>query len=165
MTMDHLQFTTFTVDGLTFGIEVDRVQEVLRYQVMTRVPLAPAVVSGLINLRGQIVTAIDLRLRLALRPRPPGQLPMNVVLRLDDGPVSLLVDAIGDVLTVTRDAACPLPETLRHLGRELIKEIFKLNDHLLLILNVENVVTSPSGRSGGGEKRSPPGLADASHLQ
>lgn len=163
--MDQLQFTTFTADGITFGIDVDRVQEVLRYQVMTRVPLAPAVVSGLINLRGQIVTAIDLRQRLALRPRSPGHLPMNVVLRLDDGPLSLLVDTIGDVLTVTRDAEEPLPETLHHLGRELIKGIFKLDDRLLLILNVENVVATPSGRSVAGEERSPSGPAFASALQ
>ena len=69
------QFCTFFVNGLFFGVEVLKVQEVIRYQEMTRVPLAPAMIEGLINLRGQIVTAIDLRRRLDLSPRDPGQLP------------------------------------------------------------------------------------------
>ena len=64
------QFSTFVVDRLLFGVEVEKVQEVIRYQEMTRVPLAPPVVKGLINLRGQIVTAIDLRRRLELSERP-----------------------------------------------------------------------------------------------
>ena len=75
------QFCTFFLDGLFFGVEVHKVQEVIRYQGMTAVPLAPAVIGGLINLRGQIVTAIDLRKRLALRPRAGGEQPMNVVVR------------------------------------------------------------------------------------
>ena len=64
------QVCTFFLDGLFFGVEVLQVQEVIRYQEMTEVPLAPSVISGLINLRGQIVTAIDLRKRLDLRERP-----------------------------------------------------------------------------------------------
>jgi purine-binding chemotaxis protein CheW len=144
--MESIQFTTFTVDGVLFGIEVGAVQEVLRYQQMTWVPLAPAIVSGLINLRGQIVTALDLRQRLGLRPRAAGVLPMNVILRGDDGAVSLLVDDIGDVLTVTPDLAEPLPETLQHLGRELIKGVFKLSGQLLLVLDPSSAVTFQTGR-------------------
>jgi purine-binding chemotaxis protein CheW len=144
--MDSIQFATFTVDGVLFGVEVGGVQEVLRYHEMTRVPLAPSIVSGLINLRGQIVTAIDLRLRLGLRARPPGALPMNVILRGDDGAVSLLVDDIGDVLTVSPELAEPLPETLQHLGRELIKGVFKLNGRLLLILDASSAINFQTGR-------------------
>ena len=75
------QFCTFTLDGLFFGVEVVHVQEVIRYQEMTRIPLAPTFVKGLINLRGQIVTAIDLRRRLNLPDRDQEQLPMNVVVQ------------------------------------------------------------------------------------
>ena len=78
---DNKQFATFFLNGLFFGVEVLKVQEVIRYQEMTRVPLAPAMIEGLINLRGQIITAIDLRRRLELPPRAKGQLPMNVVVR------------------------------------------------------------------------------------
>src|ERR1700685_3941223 len=98
---DEHQYCTFFVDGHYFGLDVLNVQEIIRYQEMTRVPLAPPVVQGLINLRGQIVTAIDLRLRLELKERPPGQLPVNVVVQTEDGAVSLLVDEIGDVLLVS----------------------------------------------------------------
>src|SRR5438034_5125162 len=106
------QYCTFHVGGYYFGLDVLNVQEIIRYQAMTRVPLAPPVVQGLINLRGQIVTAIDLRRRLRLNERPAERLPMNIVLRTDDGPVSLLVDEIGDVLQVSEEVfECP-PETL-----------------------------------------------------
>src|SRR5439155_869714 len=92
------QFCTFLVRGMLFGLEVTRIQEVIRYQPLTAVPLTSPVIAGLINLRGQIVTAIDLRIRLGLPPREPDERPLNVVVRTADGPVSLLVDDIGDVI-------------------------------------------------------------------
>src|SRR5271170_5150484 len=104
---------------------------------MTRVPLAPPVVRGLINLRGQIVTAIDLRRRLELSDRPADQLPVNVVVQTDDGAVSLLVDEIGDVLEVPEMEFESPPETLNGIARELIRGAYKLADRLLLILDTE----------------------------
>lgn len=136
----HRQFCTFLLDGLFFGVEVHKVQEVIRYQEMTRVPLASHVIRGLINLRGQIVTAIDLRRRLELRERPQGVQPMNVVVRTDDGPTSLLVDSIGDVLEVSDDAFERPPETLRGIARELICGAYKLRNRLLLVLDVDRTV-------------------------
>src|SRR5271163_1577491 len=112
MSTSH-QLCTFMLDGLYFGVDVQKVQEVICYQEMTRVPLAPPVVRGLINLRGQIVTAIDMRRRLDLPALPEGKLPMNVVIRTDGGPVSLLVDEIGDVMEVDSASYERPPETLR----------------------------------------------------
>lgn len=97
------QFCTFFLDGHFFGTPVPQVQEVIQHQEMTRVPLAPSVVSGMINLRGQILSAIDLRRRLGLHERPGGELPMNVVVRTNEGAVSLLVDEIGDVIEVEEE--------------------------------------------------------------
>jgi purine-binding chemotaxis protein CheW len=134
------QYCTFYVDGLFFGVEVLRVQEVIRFQEMTPVPLASNVVSGLINLRGQIVTAIDLRRRLALADRDPAELPMNVVIRTDDGAVSLLVDQIGDVLEVDADSYERPPETLNGVARQLVLGVYKLKDQLLLILDTDQTV-------------------------
>lgn len=134
------QYCTFYLDGLFFGVEVRKVQEVIRYQEMTRVPLAPPVIKGLINLRGQIVTALDLRRRLELSPRPDGQLPMNVVVRTDEGAVSLLVDEIGDVLEVTDETFERPPETIDGVARELIRGVYKLRERLLLILDTEKAV-------------------------
>src|SRR5438445_13850572 len=97
---DRLQLCTFYLDGLRFGVDVQKVQEVVPYQEMTRVPLAPPTVRGLLNLRGQIVTGIDLRRRLELPERGAGALPLNVVLRGEDSPVSFLVDDVGEVIEV-----------------------------------------------------------------
>jgi purine-binding chemotaxis protein CheW len=134
------QFCTFLLDGYFFGVAVRQVQEVIRYLEMTRVPLASPVVRGLINLRGQIVTAIDLRRRLALRERPADRLPMNVVIRTEEGPISLLVDEIGDVLEVDQDAFERPPETLSGMSRELIRGAYKLKDRLLLILDTDKTI-------------------------
>lgn len=134
------QVCTFYLDGLLFGVEVQGVQEVIRYLEMTRVPRAPDEVEGLINLRGQIVTAIDMRERLALEARPEGQLPMNVVVRGDEGAVSLLVDEIGDVLEVDHELFERPPETLQGVAREMIRGAYKLKDALLLILDIEKAV-------------------------
>ncbi len=101
---DDRQYCTFYLDDIFFGVDVAQVQEVVCFQEMTRVPLAPPVVRGLINLRGQIVTALELRRRLELPDRPAGAKPVNVVVRADDVPTSLLVDRIGDVLEVAEEA-------------------------------------------------------------
>jgi purine-binding chemotaxis protein CheW len=131
------QFCTFYLDKLLFGVELKGVQEVIRSLEMTRVPLAPDVVSGLINLRGQIVTAVDLRRRLELEPAPPGTDAMNVVVRSDDGSVSLLVDEIGDVVEVEEDTFEPPPETLRGSIRVMILGVHKLNDRLMHVLDID----------------------------
>jgi purine-binding chemotaxis protein CheW len=138
------QFCTFFLDGLFFGVEVQKVQEVIRYQEMTRVPLAAPVISGLINLRGQIVTAIDLRRRVGLSERPADQKPMNVVVRTDEGAVSLLVDEIADVIEVHADQFEPPPETLQGPARSLVEGAYKLNQRLLLVLNTAQAVQAPA---------------------
>lgn len=134
------QFCTFFLEGHFFGVPVQQVQEVIRYQEMTRVPLVPKVVRGLINLRGQIVTAIDLRLRLGMTERPADQLPMNVVVRTDDGALSLLVDEIGDVIEVEEKTFEEPPETLKGMAREMIRGVHKLPERLLLVLDTERAV-------------------------
>jgi len=141
------RFATFFVADLFFGVDVLRVQEVLHFQQMTRVPQAPEVIEGLINLRGQIVTAIDMRRRLALQPRNSGQVPMNVVVRNWDGAVSLLVDEIGDVLDVDPATYEPPPENLDPVASEFVRGVYKLRDRLLLVLDVERSVDLSAGRT------------------
>jgi purine-binding chemotaxis protein CheW len=138
--MTENQFATFTVSDLFFGIDVLRVQEVLRYQEMTRIPLAPDVAAGLINLRGQIVTAIDMRCRLGLPPRSSEELPMNIVVRTEDGPISLLVDEIGDVLEVDPSSSEAPPDNLDAAARDLISQVYKLKEKLLLVLNPDRTL-------------------------
>lgn len=147
--MAEQQFCTFYLDGLFFGIEVEKVQEVIRHQTMTRVPLAPALIGGLINLRGQIVTAIDLRLRLGLPERQPDELPMNVVARSEDGAVSLLVDEIGDVVEVSEEAFEPPPDTLQGEARQLVRGVYKLKQRLLHVVHLEKMMQLKMAGNGG----------------
>jgi purine-binding chemotaxis protein CheW len=140
------QYCTFYVDGLCFGVEVRKVQEVIRFQKVTNVPLAKSEVAGLINLRGQIVAAIDLRKRLQLGERSADQSPMNVILRSDQGVVSLLVDEIGDVLETEEEMFEEAPDTLAESARELIRGVFKLPDRLLVVLDSEKVVNVDDGQ-------------------
>jgi purine-binding chemotaxis protein CheW len=142
---DDRQFSTFVVDGYLFGVPVIHVQEVIRYQEMTQVPLSPGTVGGLINLRGQIVMAIDLRRRLDFGPRPEGELPMNVVIKTDDGAVSLLVDRIGDVIEIDDERFEVPPDTLQGVARDLIDGVYKLDDGLLLSLDVERATLATAG--------------------
>jgi len=137
------QLATFRLDGDLYGIEVEHVQEVLRSQGLTRVPLAPAAVAGLINLRGQVVTAIDLRVRMALPPRAVGAEPMNVVVRVDEEVLSLLVDSIGDVVTVDADGFQGPPDTLTGPRRALLRGAYPLAGALLLVLDVGRAVAAP----------------------
>ncbi|HSQ57461.1 MAG TPA: chemotaxis protein CheW [Gemmata sp.] len=148
---DARQYCTFYLGAQYFGIDVLLVQEIIRYQEMTRVPLAPPVVRGLINLRGQIVTALELRKRLELPERPPGGFPVNVVVHIDDGAVSLLVDEIGDVLEVPESAFEPPPETLRGAARDLIRGAYKLDGRLLLVLDVPRTVSLHEHTQHSGE--------------
>lgn len=143
MTASH-QYCTFYLGDQCFGLDVLKVQEIVRYQPLTMVPLAHPMVRGLINLRGQIVTAIDLRVRLALPPRLESDEPVNVVLQTDDGAVSLMVDEIGDVLEVAEEHFERPPETLRGAAWDLIQGAYKLTDRLLVVLDPELVVSLPA---------------------
>lgn len=135
------QFATFFVADMFFGVEVLKVQEVLRYQEMTRVALAPHVIEGLINLRGQIVTAIDMRRRLKLAARSDGAHPMNVVIRAEEGAISLLVDEIGDVIEVRDSEYEPPPANMPPTQRAFVDGVYKLAGRLLLVLNTDRTLT------------------------
>jgi purine-binding chemotaxis protein CheW len=139
------QFCTFFVHGLFMGVEVTRVQEVIRYQQLTHVPLTPPIIAGLMNLRGQIVTAIDLRRRLGLPERADGDLPVNVVIRSSEGAMSLLVDHIGDVIDVAAESFERPPQTLTGDARELILGAYKLEGRLLLVLDTVRALDLADG--------------------
>jgi len=136
------QLATFWLDGDLYGVEVEHVQEVLRSQKLTRVPLAPTAVAGLINLRGQVVTAIELRERLGRKPRPEGTDAVVIVVRLHGEAVSLLVDSIADVVDVDATDFETPPDTLDGKARELIRGAYKLSGQLLLALDVQKAVSA-----------------------
>jgi purine-binding chemotaxis protein CheW len=134
------QFATFEVADQLFGVEVDTVQEVLSYNEYTPVPLAPPAVGGLFNLRGQVIAAVDLRVQLGLARQALQGPVMNVILRGDGEPVSLLVDRIGEVVDLDEEAFEPPPDTLSGPTRELVVGTFKLAGRLMLALDVTQAV-------------------------
>lgn len=138
--MATTQYATFTLAEGLYGVEVERVQEVLRFQQSTPVPLAPPAIGGLINLRGQVVTAVDLRTVLGLPTRDKQRDPMNVVVRVGGEAVSLLVDVIGGVVNVTDDSFEPPPDTLAGKQRHFIRGAYKLDGRLLMALDVDRAV-------------------------
>lgn len=131
------QFCSFYVDDVLLGIEVLRVQEVLRYQDLTAIPLAPPEIKGLINLRGQIITAVNLRSRMHLPPAENDKTSMNVVTRVENEIVSFMVDSVGDVVEVDDEHFEPVPNNVEAATRELVSGVYKLaNRQLLMVLDV-----------------------------
>ena len=135
-----LEFATCYVADQLFGIEVAQVQEVTRGGHLTRLPLAPPPVCGLLNLRGQIVAAIDLRTCLHLGQRADGEPPVHVILKTAAGSVSVLVDRVGDVLAVDESAFEEPPETMSGRIAELVRGAYKLETALLLALDTERLL-------------------------
>jgi len=143
--MTSRQYTTFEVANQLFGVDVAKVVEVLRFSEYTRVPLADKSVGGLINLRGQVMAAVDLGVRLGLEPRDMTKPSMNVIVNEEGEPISLLVDKIGDVVELQEDTFEPPPDTLAGPLRELIIGAFKLDSRLMLALDAKRAVHSASG--------------------
>lgn len=137
-----MRYTTFQLAGQTFGIDVREVREVIRSQPVTPVPRAAETVAGLINLRGQIVTAFDLGRRLGLATPRREEHPMKVVVTTPAGPVALLVDRIGDVVEVGERRLEPPPPTLPELVRDVIVGAYPLEGELLLVLDVRATLAS-----------------------
>jgi purine-binding chemotaxis protein CheW len=126
---------TFDVSALFIGIEISRIQEIMGRQPVTPVPLASSAILGLMSLRGQIVPVISLADRLGMPQLADDVEAFNVLIRTPDGPVSLLVDRVGDVVEVSPQSFEPAPDTLRSSLRPLIRGAYKLERRLLLALD------------------------------
>jgi purine-binding chemotaxis protein CheW len=137
---EQRDYVTMSIGGQLFGIPVLKVQDVLGSQTITRVPLAPVEVAGSLNLRGRIVTAVDVRLRLGLPKRENEKTAMSVVVEHEGELYSLLVDSVGEVLSLeTRDYQRN-PPTLNPRLREFSDGIYRLNDSLLVVLSVSSLL-------------------------
>jgi purine-binding chemotaxis protein CheW len=133
-------YVTFTTAGEMFGMPIERVQDVFKPARITRVPLSGAEIAGVLNLRGRIVTAIDLRIRLGLGARQHGQVPMAIGIEFKGESFGLLVDAVGEVLKLSDNEREPNPINLdRNLGR-VSAGVYRLDGQLLVILNIDRVL-------------------------
>jgi purine-binding chemotaxis protein CheW len=137
---EQRDYVTMSIGGQLFGIPVLKVQDVLGPQTITRVPLAPIEVAGSLNLRGRIVTAVDVRLRLGLPKRESDKPAMSVVVEHDSELYSLLVDSVGEVLSLESRDYQRNPPTLNPRLREFSDGIYRLNDSLLVVLSVSSLL-------------------------
>ncbi len=139
-TADGPIYVTMVVDGQMFGVEVKHVRDVLREQAITPVPLAPPEVAGSLNLRGRIVTVIDLRKRLGLPPKPAGMKASFVVVELKHELYSLMVDSVGEVLTSSLANFEKVPANLADHWKSIATGIYKLEDELLVLVDVQSML-------------------------
>jgi purine-binding chemotaxis protein CheW len=139
-----MQFCTFFLNQIYFGIDVMQIQEVIRYQETTPIPLAANDIRGLINLRGQIITVIELKRRLSMSQEVINdeQTSFNIILENHSQPVSLLVDKMGDVVEVDNRYFEPTPATLKGKIRQMLHGAYKFKDEFLLILDVEKILVN-----------------------
>lgn len=134
------QYVTMYVDGQLFGIPVLQVQDVLSTQKITRVPLAPVEVAGSLNLRGRIVTAIDVRIRLGLPKNEDKEKCMSVVVEHNSEFYSLIVDQVGEVMTLQSSDYEKTPATLDDRWRDIADGVYRLKDQLLIVLDVKRLL-------------------------
>ncbi|MGB2636472.1 MAG: chemotaxis protein CheW [Candidatus Acidiferrum sp.] len=134
------KYATFHLNGICFGVPIEKVQEVLEFQEITPVPLSPPVLPGIINLRGQILTTIDLKTRLELAANESQEPPMMIVVRTSEGPMNLIVDKIGSVVDVDPAQFEKPTETLNPRVRSVTSHVCKLDGPLLLVLDTEKII-------------------------
>ena len=153
---NHQRYSTFFLNGICFGVAIEGVQEVLEFHDITPVPLSSPMLPGIINLRGQILTTIDLKSRLELSGSESGERPMMMVVRTSEGPMNLVVDRIGPVLDVDTGLFEAPTETLKPGVRAVTSHVCKLDNELLLVLDTERVIQLPEGKAEG-----KPGMPEA----
>lgn len=134
-------FLTIIINGQLFGIPVLQVQDVLRQQRVTRVPLAPPEVAGALNLRGRIVTAINVRCRLGMPSlADSGTRTMSAVVEHENVLYSLIIDEVGDVLSLANSDFEAVPATLDPVWREIATGVFRLDDKLMVVVDVSRLL-------------------------
>ena len=146
-TSKAIQYVSFHVAGQILGIPVEQVQEILPPQLVTNVPLASPCIAGLINLRGQIVTSLDIRVRLGLEPRSSGSGFMNIIAGSTDDLYAIVVDSVGDVISVESMQFSPPPATLDATWRQCCRGVYQLQQGLLISLDIESLFTINHSKS------------------
>lgn len=154
MSSKNKDFLTVSIADQRFGIPVLQVQDVLREQKVTKIPLAPPEVSGSLNLRGRIVTAINVRKKLNLpRNSDDTSTSMSVVVEHEDELFSLVIDSVGDVLSLDHDLFEKNPSTLDPAWRDISTGIYQLDNELLVIMDVSKLLENVGGSALGGQNK------------
>ena len=138
-----VQYVTIVIDRQLFGLPIERVHDVFVPEHMTRVPLAPPEIAGLLNLRGRIVTAIDMREKLHLPARDPSIMPMAVGIESNGESYGLIIDSVGEVLHLNRTDQEPNPTNLDSRWARIAAGVHRLDGQLMIILDVDSVLDRP----------------------
>ena len=146
VTENTVQYVTVMIGGQLFGLPIERVHDVFVPEHMTRIPLAPVEIAGILNLRGRIVTAIDMRQRLHLEPRSADTVPMAVGIDCKGESYGLVIDSVGEVLDLPRDGIEPNPNNLDARWGEIATGVHRLEGQLMVILDVDRVLGKLSER-------------------
>lgn len=135
--METSQYVTFTVDDLLWGVAITDVQEILPPQPLTPVPLSPVGIRGLLNLRGQVIAAVDFRTCLECKEQSCEAKAVHAILRLQDEVFSLLVDSVGDVIEVGEDCFEPIAAVIPEVIARSASRVCKLESQLMLELSTD----------------------------
>lgn len=135
-----IEYVTAWIAGQLFGIPIKRVHDVFEAERITRVPLAPAEISGVLNLRGRVVTALDMRKRLGLPPRTDAKKQMAVGIDHEGEAYGLLVDAMGEVLKLSAAAIDRVPINMQQDWAAISSGIYRLEDRLMIVLDIDRIL-------------------------
>ena len=143
----EVQLVSFLLGGEEYAVDIHLVQEIIRLQEITRVPEAPDFVEGVINLRGRVIPVLDLRKRFRL-PQTAERTKMRIVVVSSGGrTIGLVVDGVREVLTLPLASVEPPPPVVSGIGRDYLKGIGKRKGRLLILLDLERILTAAEGRS------------------
>ncbi|MDR2727111.1 MAG: chemotaxis protein CheW [Deltaproteobacteria bacterium] len=139
---ERLQLVTFSIGDEEFGVDILKVQEIIRTMEITKVPRAPEFVDGVINLRGKVIPIIDLRRRFNLTPRPHDSHTRIIVIEITQMVVGFVVDAVSEVLRIPVDTVEPAPPVVASLDSDYISGVGKLRDRLLILLDLDRLLSA-----------------------
>ncbi len=137
-----MQLVSFSLAEEEYGIEITKVQEIILVGEITRVPQTPNFIKGLINLRNTVIPIVDLRMRFGMSSTAPSDETRIVVVNVNGRTIGIIVDAVSEVLRISNEQIAPPPPTVAGLGRDYITGLAKLDQRLLILLDIEKLLTS-----------------------
>ena len=138
-----LQLVTFKLSSEEFGVDILKVQEIIKMMNVTKIPNAPVFIEGVINLRGKIIPIVDLRKRLGFKDQEFDKSTRIIVVELDGLVLGFIVDSVSEVLRIPEDTIEPPPSMVAGIESEYIEGVGKLDDRLLILLELKKIFTSP----------------------
>lgn len=146
---ENIQYATFFVGGALLGLDISIVQEINRNMVLTRVPHSPACVRGVMNLRGEVVTVLDLRYLFGLPSSEPTARSRNIIVKCDGELVGIWVDQVADILSLSSNDVLPPPSNLSGIQSRFVRGVYQQTESLVMIIDPKEILqASLNGASG-----------------